>query len=43
MSTRELEVVQAAHAGHSAVVGTAAMVLEEVLSPRAVDELVAQG
>jgi predicted NBD/HSP70 family sugar kinase len=43
MSTRELEVVQAAHAGHSAVVGTAAMVLEEVLSPRAVDELVALG
>jgi predicted NBD/HSP70 family sugar kinase len=43
MSTRELEVVQAAHGGHSAVLGTAAMVLEEVLSPRAVDELVALG
>ncbi|TDY05221.1 putative NBD/HSP70 family sugar kinase [Mycolicibacterium litorale] len=41
MSTRELEVVQAAHAGHSAVFGTATMVLEEVLSPRAVDALVA--
>ncbi len=43
MSTRELEVVQAAHAGHSAVVGTATMVLEEVLSPSAVDKLVALG
>ncbi len=43
MSTRELEVVQAAHGGHSAVVGTAAMVLDEVLSPRAVDRLVARG
>ncbi|MDF2829240.1 MAG: sugar kinase [Mycobacterium sp.] len=43
MATRELEVVQAAHGGHSAVVGTAAMVLDEVLSPRAVDRLVARG
>ncbi|WNG87622.1 ROK family transcriptional regulator [Mycobacterium sp. ITM-2016-00317] len=43
MSTRELEVVPAAHGGHSAVVGTATMVLEEVLSPRAVDDLVALG
>jgi predicted NBD/HSP70 family sugar kinase len=43
MSTRELEVVRAAHGGHSAVVGTATMVLEEVLSARAVDELVALG
>jgi predicted NBD/HSP70 family sugar kinase len=40
MATRELEVVPAAHGGHSAVVGTAAMVLDEVLSARAVDELV---
>lgn len=43
MSTRELEVVQAAHGGYSAVVGTAAMVLDEVLSPRAVDQLAAIG
>ncbi|WP_197375985.1 ROK family transcriptional regulator [Mycolicibacterium baixiangningiae] len=43
MSTRELEVVQAAHAGYSAVVGTATMVLEEVLSPCAIDDLVAVG
>jgi predicted NBD/HSP70 family sugar kinase len=42
MSTRELEVVQAAHGSHSAAVGTAAMVLEEVLSPRAVDGLAAR-
>jgi predicted NBD/HSP70 family sugar kinase len=39
MSTRELEVVPAAHGSHSAVAGTAAMVLDEVLSPRAVDAL----
>jgi predicted NBD/HSP70 family sugar kinase len=42
MSTRELEVVPAAHGSHSAVAGTAAMVLAEVLSPRAVDALVAR-
>ena len=42
MATRELEVVPAAHGGHSAVVGTAAMVLSEVLSSRAVDALVAR-
>jgi predicted NBD/HSP70 family sugar kinase len=41
MATRELEVVPAAHAGYSALVGTAAMVLDEVLSARAVDALVA--
>lgn len=41
MATRHLEVVSAAHGGHSAVIGTAAMVLDEVLSPRAVDEMVA--
>lgn len=40
MATRELEVVAAAHGGQSAVVGTAAMVLDEVLSARAVDRLV---
>jgi predicted NBD/HSP70 family sugar kinase len=40
MATRELEVVPAAHGGHSAVVGTAAMVLDEVLSARAVDALI---
>jgi predicted NBD/HSP70 family sugar kinase len=40
MATRELRVVPAAHAGHSAVVGTAAMVLSDVLSARAVDQLV---
>jgi predicted NBD/HSP70 family sugar kinase len=40
MSTRELEVVPAAHGSHSAVAGTAAMVLDEVLSPRAVDALI---
>lgn len=40
MATRELEVVRAAHGGHSAVVGTAAMVLDEVLSARAVDALI---
>lgn len=39
-ATRELEVVPAAHAGHSGVIGTAAMVLDEVLNVRAVDELV---
>jgi predicted NBD/HSP70 family sugar kinase len=41
MATRELEVVPAAHGGHSAVVGTAAMVLDEVLSARSVDTLLA--
>ena len=41
MSTRELEVVSAAHGAHSAVAGTATMVLDEVLSPRAVDALLA--
>jgi predicted NBD/HSP70 family sugar kinase len=41
MATRELDVVPAAHGGHSAVVGTAAMVLDEVLSARAVAALVA--
>jgi predicted NBD/HSP70 family sugar kinase len=40
MATRELEVVPAAHGGHSAVVGTAAMVLDEVLSARSVDALI---
>jgi predicted NBD/HSP70 family sugar kinase len=40
MSTRELEVVPAAHGSHSAVAGTAAIVLDEVLSPRAVDALI---
>lgn len=40
MATRSLEVVPAAHAGQSAVVGTAAMVLDEVLSARAVDALI---
>jgi predicted NBD/HSP70 family sugar kinase len=40
MSTRELEVVPAAHGSHSAVAGTAAMVLDEVLSPSAVDALI---
>jgi predicted NBD/HSP70 family sugar kinase len=40
MSTRELEVMPASHGGHSAVAGTAAMVLDEVLSPRAVDALI---
>lgn len=39
MATRELEVVPAAHGGHSAVVGTAAMVLDEVLNARSVDAL----
>jgi hypothetical protein len=39
MATRELQVVPAANGGHSAVVGTAAMVLDEVLSARAVDQL----
>jgi predicted NBD/HSP70 family sugar kinase len=41
MATRELDVVPAAHGGHSAVVGTAAMVLDEVLNARAVAALVA--
>lgn len=41
MATRELRVVPAAHGGHSAVVGTAAMVLDEVLDARAVDALAA--
>ena len=36
MATRELQVVPAAHEGHSAVIGTAAMVLDQVLSARAV-------
>jgi predicted NBD/HSP70 family sugar kinase len=40
MATRELEVVAAAHGGQSAVIGTAAMVLDEVLNARAVDRLV---
>lgn len=40
MATRELQVVPAAHGGHSAVIGTAAMVLDEVLNARAVDDLV---
>jgi predicted NBD/HSP70 family sugar kinase len=42
MATRELEVVPAAHGGHSAVLGTAAMVLSEVLSASAVDALLAR-
>jgi predicted NBD/HSP70 family sugar kinase len=41
MATRELRVVPATHQGHSAVIGTAVMVLDQVLSPRAVDALVA--
>ena len=40
MATRRLDVVAAAHGGHSAVIGTAAMVLDEVLSVHAVDQLV---
>lgn len=40
MATRRLDVVAAAHGGHSAVIGTAAMVLDEVLSVHAVDRLV---
>ncbi len=40
MATRELEIVPAAHGSHSGVAGTAAMVLDEVLSPRAVDALI---
>jgi predicted NBD/HSP70 family sugar kinase len=40
MATRQLEVVPAAHGGYSAVLGTAAMVLAEVLSAPAIDELV---
>ena len=40
MATRELEVVPAAHGGYSGVVGTAAMVLDEVLSPRSIDRLI---
>jgi predicted NBD/HSP70 family sugar kinase len=39
-ATRTLEVVPATHGSHSAVVGGAAMVLDEVLSPRAVDALI---
>ncbi|BBY31764.1 ROK family transcriptional regulator [Mycolicibacterium sediminis] len=39
MATRALQVVPAAHGGHSAVVGIAALVLDEVLSARAVDAL----
>jgi predicted NBD/HSP70 family sugar kinase len=40
-ATRELEVVPAANGDRSATVGSAVMVLDEVLSPRAVDALVA--
>ncbi len=40
-ATRSLEVVPAAHGSRSGVVGGAIMVLDEVLSPRAVDALVA--
>lgn len=42
MATRALQVVPAAHGGHSAVVGIAALVLDEVLSARAVDALTAR-
>jgi predicted NBD/HSP70 family sugar kinase len=42
-ATRNLEVVPAAHGSRSGVVGGAVMVLDEVLSPRAVDALVAAG
>lgn len=42
MATRELQVVPAAHGSHSAVIGTAAMVLDEVLNARAVDALLAR-
>jgi predicted NBD/HSP70 family sugar kinase len=42
-ATRSLEVVPAAHGSRSGVVGGAIMVLDEVLSPRAVDALVAAG
>lgn len=41
MATRELEVVASAHGGEAAPVGSAAMVLNEVLSATAVDELLA--
>src|SRR4029077_538622 len=41
MATREPQVVPAAHGGHSAVIGTAAMVLDRVLSAGAVDALIA--
>ena len=41
-ATRALQVVPAAHGGRSAIVGGAAMVLDEVLSPQAVDALVAK-
>ncbi|MET0450306.1 MAG: ROK family transcriptional regulator [Mycobacterium sp.] len=40
-ATRSLAVVPAAHGSRSGVVGGAVMVLDEVLSPRAVDALVA--
>jgi predicted NBD/HSP70 family sugar kinase len=40
-ATRSLEVVPAAHGSHSGIVGGAVMVLDEVLSPRAVDALAA--
>jgi predicted NBD/HSP70 family sugar kinase len=40
MATRELEIVPASHGSHSGVAGTAAMVLDEVLGPRAVDALI---
>lgn len=40
MATGQLDVVPAAHGGHSAVIGTAAMVLDEVLNSRAVDQLI---
>ena len=42
-ATRTLEVVPAAHGSRSGTVGGAVMVLDEVLSPRAVDALVAAG
>jgi hypothetical protein len=42
MATRELEVVASAHRGAAAPVGSAAMALDEVLSARAVDALVAR-
>ncbi|GAS98637.1 transcriptional regulator/sugar kinase [Mycolicibacterium canariasense] len=42
MATRELEVVASAHGGTAAPVGSAAMALDEVLSARAVDALVAR-
>jgi predicted NBD/HSP70 family sugar kinase len=41
-ATRSLEVVPAAHGSHSGIVGGGVMVLDEVLSPRAVDALAAR-